>query len=99
MFDCVLENTIGNPFSTYCFHFLTFSQLPNEYIISFILKNTNKSQKRSHFLGDRDRNLADLDREIAIGAIVIAPAIDASREIGEIAIARSVDGDRDRRFA
>ena len=31
---------------------LTFSQLPNEYIISFIPKNTNKTQKRSHFLGE-----------------------------------------------
>ena len=31
---------------------LTFSQLPNEYIISFIHKNTNKTQKISHFLGE-----------------------------------------------
>ena len=70
MFNCVLENTIENTFSTCCSHFLTFSQLPNEYIISFIPKNTNKTQKRSHFLdeitiaidaywrgsGDHDRN-------------------------------------------
>ena len=31
---------------------LTFSQLPNEYVLSFIPKNTNKTQKRSHFLGE-----------------------------------------------
>ena len=48
MFCCVLENTIENTFSTYCSHFLTFSQLPNKYIILFILqyKNTNKTQKK-----------------------------------------------------
>ena len=35
-------------FSTYCSHFLTFSQLSNKYIILFILqyKNTNKTQKK-----------------------------------------------------
>ena len=52
MFGCVLENTIENTFSTCCSYFLTFSQLPNEYIISFIPKNTNKTHKRSHFLGE-----------------------------------------------
>ena len=52
MFGCVLENTIKNTFSTCCSYFFTFSQLPNEYIISFISKNTNKTQKRSHFLGE-----------------------------------------------
>ena len=62
MFGCVLENTIENTFSTCCSHFLTFSQLPNEYIISFIPKNTNKTQKRSHFLGEI---------AIAIGMILI----------------------------
>ena len=48
MFGCVLENTIENTFSTYCSHFLTFSQLLNKYIILFILqyKNTNKTQKK-----------------------------------------------------
>ena len=48
MFCCVLENTIENTFSTYWSHFLTFSQLPNKYIILFILqyKNTNKTQKK-----------------------------------------------------
>ena len=52
MFGCVLENIIENTFSTCCLHFLTFSRLPNEYIMSFIPKNTNKTQKRSHFLGE-----------------------------------------------
>ena len=52
MFGCVLENSIKNTFSTCCSYFFTFSQLPNEYIISFIPKNTNKIQKRSHFLGE-----------------------------------------------
>ena len=46
MFGCVLENTIENTFSTCCSHFLTFSRLPNEYIISFIPQNTNKTQKK-----------------------------------------------------
>ena len=46
MFGCVLENTIENTFSTSCSHFLTFSRLPNEYIISFIPQNTNKTQKK-----------------------------------------------------
>ena len=48
MFGCVLENTIENTFSTYCSHFLTFSRLPNKYIISFIPQNTNKTQKKNH---------------------------------------------------
>ena len=46
MFGCVLKNTIENTFSTCCSHFLTFSRLPNEYIISFIPQNTNKTQKK-----------------------------------------------------
>ena len=46
MFGCVLENTIENTFSTCCLHFLTFSWLPNKYIISFIPQNTNKTQKK-----------------------------------------------------
>ena len=57
VFGCILENTIENTFSICCSHFLTFSWLPNEYIISFIpqYRNTNKTQKknyqiRSHFL-------------------------------------------------
>ena len=81
MFGCVLENTIENTFSTCCSYFLTFSQLPNEYIISFIPKNTNKTQKRSHFLD-----------EIAIAITIEIDAI----SIGEIAIAQSVDRDRHR---
>ena len=48
VFGCVLENTIENTFSTCCSHFLTFSPLPNKYIISFIpqYRNTNKTQKK-----------------------------------------------------
>ena len=52
MFGCIFENTIEKTFSTCYSYFLTFSQLPNEYIISFIPKNTNKTQKISHFLGE-----------------------------------------------
>ena len=48
MFGCVLENIIENTFFTCCSHFLTFSRLPNEYIISFIPQNTNKTYKKNH---------------------------------------------------
>ena len=44
VFGCVLENTIENTFSTCCSHFLTFSQLPNKYIISFLNTETQKKQ-------------------------------------------------------
>ena len=44
---------------------LTFSQLPNKYIMSFIPKNSNKTQdsifSRWNRDRDRDRNLADFD--------------------------------------
>ena len=53
---------------------LTFSQLPNKHIMSFIPKNTNKTQKRSHFL-------SDISLAIEIGEIAIA--------ISPISIARS----------
>ena len=75
---------------------LTFSQLPNEYIISFIPKNTNKTQKRSHFLGE-------IAIAIEIGAISIGEIAIA---ISLISIARSLDQhfvrdrrDRDRNLA
>ena len=56
MFGCILENTIENIFFTCCSHFLTFSQLPNKHIMSFIPKNSNKTQKDSIFSRwDRDR--------------------------------------------
>ena len=58
-------------FSTCCLHFLTFSRLPNDYIISFIPQNTNKTQKKS--IG-----------EIVIGKIMIGTiaieAVGTSRE-------------------
>ena len=75
VFGCILENTIKTHFLLVAHifsHFLTFSQLPNKHIMSFIPKNSNKTQKDSIFSQwdrdrrDRDRNLADLDREIAI---------------------------------
>ena len=75
--------------------------------MSFIPKNTNKTQKISHFLGEITIAIAigaisisEIAIAIAIGAIsigeiaiAISPisiVIDASREIGEIAI----DADR-----
>ena len=102
MFGCILENTIENTFSTCCSHFLIFSQLPNKHIISFIPKNSNKTQKRSYFLGEIAMAIAI--GAISIGEIAISPisiarsrwrsreasiaiTIDASREIGKITIA------------
>ena len=61
MFGCVLENTIENTFCTCCSHFLTFSRLPNEYIISFIPQNTKKKPKK------KNHQIRTL-REITIGA-------------------------------
>ena len=43
-------------------NFLTFSQLPNEYIISFIPQNTNITQKKNH-------QIRTNEGEIAIGAV------------------------------
>ena len=63
MFGCILKNTIENTFFTCCSHFLTFSQLPNKHIMSFIPKNSNKTQKdKSISRWDRDRDRSDLDR-------------------------------------
>ena len=63
MFGCILENTIENTFFSCCSHFLTFSQLPNKHIMSFIPKNSNKTQKdKSISRRDRDRDRRDLDR-------------------------------------
>ena len=80
MFGCVLENTIENTFSTCCSHFLTFFQLPNEYIISFISQNTNKTKKKIIKSGQTIG-------EIAIG--VVGASHEASITIG--AFARCVD--------
>ena len=78
---------------------LTFSQLPNKHIMSFIPKNTNKTQKRSHFLGEIT---------IAISPISIVRSRSQSRRfrwlrsmpISAIAIVIDVDrhssGDHDR---
>ena len=58
--------------------FLTFSRLPNEYIISFIPQNTNKTQKKNHQI----RTL----RPIAIGTVPVMSADD----IGELGFGRSL---------
>ena len=97
MFGCILENTIKNTFSTCCSHFLTFSRLPNEYIISFIPQNTNKTQKKIiKFRQTKARSQSAL-RAIAIDAFARCVnrdcvKIDASHED------RSVDRDRDRHY-
>ena len=68
MFGCVLENTIENTFCTCCSHFLIFSRLPNEYIISFIPQNTKKKPKKKkiiksgHFARSRLVRRRDRDR-------------------------------------
>ena len=71
---------------------LTFSQLPNEYIISFIPKNTNKTQKRSHFFGEIAIAITITIEigAISIGEIEIVIALDTNRR-------SSGDHDRDRR--
>ena len=46
VFSCVLENTIKNTFSTCCSHFLSFSQLPNKYIISFLNTETQTKPRK-----------------------------------------------------
>ena len=72
---------------------LTFSQLPNKHMMSFIPKNSNKTQKDSIFSRwdrDRDRDRSDLDRRDAI-AITIG-AISWSQSYRS----RSRDCDRDR---
>ena len=88
MFGCVLENTIENTFSTCCSHFLTFSRLPNEYIIHSFLKTQTKPKKKSSNLDtscDRDRR----------GRRFARSAWSALRAIGVFGTSR----DRDRRIA
>ena len=84
MFGCVLENTIENTFSTCCSHFLTFSRLSNEYIISFIPQNTNKTQKKiiksGHFARSRLARRQDRDRRGRRFARSTHRAIEASRD-------------------
>ena len=87
MFGCILENNIENTFFTCCSHFLTFSRLPNKHIMSFIPKNSNKTQKDSISRWDRDRNLADFDdRDRRRSARSWSTSIGAVPVTGEIAI-------------
>ena len=106
IFGCILENTIENTFSTYCSHFLTFSQLPNKHIMSFIPKNSNKTQKDSIFSRwDRDRDRRDLDRRDCNRDCAKRRSRSRSRSrrsasiaiigISEIAIAITIDASRD----
>ena len=71
VFCCVLENTIENTFSTCCSHFLTFSRLPNEYIISFIpqYRNTNKTQKKNHQIRSNFLTFSQLPNKYIISFI------------------------------
>ena len=70
---------------------LTFSQLPNKHIMSFIPKITNKSQKRSHFLGEITIAIA-----ISIGeiAIAISPILIARSRSHDASIAIAIDAYR-----
>ena len=76
MFGCVLENTIVNTFSTCCSHFLTFSRLPNEYIISFIPQNTNKTQKKIIKSGQMKARSRSRSRLTLICAVVFGTLAD-----------------------
>ena len=88
MFGYVLENIIENTFSTCCSHFLTFSRLPNEYIISFIPQNINKTQKKIIKSGHFARSRSTL-RAIAIGAVPVMSADDlGNRSFGRSRRAR-----------
>ena len=71
VFGCVLENTIEKTFSTCCSHFLTFSRLPNEYIISFIpqYRNTNKTQKKNHQIRSNFLTFSQLPNKYIISFI------------------------------
>ena len=73
MFGCVLQNTIENTFSTCCSHFFTFSRLPNEYIISFIPQNINKTQKKIIKSG----HFAQLRLQSKLHVIGLVPVISA----------------------
>ena len=109
MFGCVLENTLENTFYTFCSYFLTFSRLPNEYIISFIPQNTNKTQKKiiksrqkvRSQSGDRDlyQRLRSRSRSIAISEIAISIAdrdrdLDRRSRSQSMPIVIAIDADR-----
>ena len=48
VFGCIFENIIKNTFSTCCSHFLTFSQLPNKYIILFLIDKHKRSKTQQN---------------------------------------------------
>ena len=109
MFGCVLENTVENTFFTCCSHFLTFSRLPNEYIISFIPQNTNKTQKK--IIKSGQTKARSRSAQSALHAIVIDASCDRDRSfmrsrsklraitIGAFTLSRSTRSrDRNRSF-
>ena len=95
MFGCALENIIENTFFTCCSHFLTFSWLPNEYIISFIPQNTKKKPRKRSSNPDTSRNRDRRESEIAIGAKARSRSVLRANAIGTVGTSR----DRDRHIA
>ena len=87
VFGCVLENTIKNTFSTCCSHFLSFSQLPNKYIISFLNIETQKKQnpEKKKFIkfGQIERRRKREVRGAAIGAVLLS-LLDRRGAIGSV---------------
>ena len=79
---------------------LTFSRLPNEYIILFIPQNTNKTQKKiikfGHFARSQSARRLDRDRHFAwsrskFRAIVIsAVPVMSADDISELGFGRSL---------
>lgn len=65
MFGCDVENITENTFSTCCSHFLTFSQLPNEYHFS-IQNNKTQKKKKNHQI--RLEKNEDRERERRLGS-------------------------------
>ena len=58
---------------------LTFSRLPNEYIISFIPQNTNKTQKK------KNHQIRTNKGEISIGEIAVGASRNRNRRVRAIA--------------
>ena len=99
VFGCVLENSIENTFSTCCSHFLTFSRLPNEYIISFIPQYRTQTKPRkkssnpvtfSRLPNNRNTNIPVKYRNTNIFWVRRGAAI------GAVLCVVAIDGSRDR---